>query len=147
MKADVISALASQAPRPAWRIREMAWVTVEYWSEKSELGMRLFMLGMEEPWGEERSMIRRFFAGVFASGNTYRADTECGEGWGREGTYHKSLPDFLFNQGVYGVRVCQGGLEVVAIVRSGWECEKAGGKPIVKAVDKETDEVRVRMGC
>ena len=77
---------------------------------------------------------KTFFAGVFASGNTYRADTECGEGWGREGTYHKSLPDFLFNQGVYGVRVCQGGLEVVAIVGSGWECEKPGGKPMVEAV-------------
>ena len=88
-----------------------------------------------------------FFAGVFACSNTHRTDTGCGEGRGSEGAYHESLPDFLVNQGVYGVRVCQGRLEVVANVGSDWECEKARRETIVEAVDEKTDKFRVRMGC
>ena len=38
----------------------MAWLTVEYFMEKSWLGIKLLMLGMSELWGEERSKMRRF---------------------------------------------------------------------------------------
>ena len=61
----VMSALDSQAAWPARWMREMAWLIVVYCMEKSGLGIKLFMLGTVEPWGNERSMISLFFPKYF----------------------------------------------------------------------------------
>lgn len=61
LKAEATSILASQALRPAFLIREIAWSISWYRKENSSGGMRLLMLGRGEEWGDERSMMRRFF--------------------------------------------------------------------------------------
>lgn len=43
-------------------MRIMAWLTVAYWKEKSELGMGLLT---EDSWGAERLMMIRFLLEYF----------------------------------------------------------------------------------
>lgn len=61
LKAMEISAFASHAPLPARLINLMAWSMVAYCMEKSGAWMMLLMLGVWEPWGEDRSIINHFF--------------------------------------------------------------------------------------
>lgn len=61
----VMPALDNQAPWPMRRMREIAWEIVVYCIEKSWLGIKLLMVRMVEPGGEERPMNSIFFSEYF----------------------------------------------------------------------------------
>ncbi len=62
LNAEVMSIFVSQAPHSAILINLTACSMSWYLRENSSRGIRLLILGTVELWGEDKSMISRFFA-------------------------------------------------------------------------------------
>ncbi len=93
LNAEVMSIFVSQAPHSAILINLTACSMSWYPRENSSRGIRLLILGTVELWGEDKSMISRFFALKFPCGYANGADAKVFEGGFVERSDHESEYD------------------------------------------------------
>ncbi len=140
-----MSNFASQAPRPAILINSTACSMSWYLRENSSRGIKLLMLGIVELWGEDKSIISRFFAGKFSCGYADGADAEDFEGGFVERADHEACFDFFRYEIIYGVGLGVGGLEIVTGVVLGKRAFDAGVETLTEAEQKVFAELSIRV--